>query len=224
MTERTPNILEDNKYSLKGKRFDGGKGPPKMFFNVFKGNPSLNVYPNNPNEPDAKPIRIALSGPLWGMLLELIRKITETDGVQQEHLPCFKGKPQEKIDAGTIVVGKDEQGVIYLVGKGPNGGQPIPFKVLPDMYANLVNKDGTPWPIGEKSKLYSKGFFDAIDDILKTQIKATWEKAVWQGAGGGGGFNRNGGNKQSYGNGNQNNGQQGNNYGGGGGGHDDFPM
>lgn len=218
---RQPNILEDRKYSLMAPKFDGGKGQPKLFFNVFKGNVACNVFTNNPNEQDSKPIRIGLSGPLWGMLVELILKVTETEGAQQEHLPVSKGKPGELQNAGTLVVGKDEQGVVYLAPKA-QGRQVIKFKIMPDMYADLVKSDGTPYADGDKSVLFTKGFIKIVDFLVKGQIAATWEKVVWQGnkGGGGGGWNKGG------------NGGGGGGYGGGGGGgnygnnntSDDFPM
>lgn len=214
--ERKPNILDDKKYSLTAPRIDGAKMPPKLSFSVYKGNPAVVAYTNVPGE-DTKPIRCAFSGPGMGMLFALMDKVIAHQGACQFQVPLMKGKPSELRTNSTLVVGKDDDGVIYMAPKA-DGRRPVKFRMLPDLYHQLVKQDGTEFTKAEYSELYAPGYLRAIEPILFKQCDATYEKQTFQGGGNKGGWNK-GNNGGGY-----NNNNSGGNFGGSKDFDNDFPM
>lgn len=215
--ERKPSILEDNKFALFGKRAEGSKGAPKLFFNVFKGNVSASCFPNHP-QAQVKSVRLGMSGDLWKLFVQSVYKVIDHEGTVQEHIKVNTGKPSDLKEVGTLVAGKDEEGIVYLALKANGLPQPIKFTMMPTNYLTLFRSDGTPIPKGELSVRYARGYFEAVDYFVLQEVRETYEPYKPQG--GGGGQRRGGGGNW----GNNSGGGWNNNSSGGGGGFDDIPL
>lgn len=220
--EKKPNILEDSKYALFGKRAEGSKSAPKLFFSVFKGNVSANCFPNHP-QASVKSIRLGMSGDLWKLFIQTVNVVLEHKGQIQEHVKVSTGKINDMKEAGTLVVCKNEEGEVYLALKAPGLPQPIKFSLLPTNYLTIFNSDGSPLSDAEKSVRYARGYFEIIDYFVTKQIEESWEPYKPQGGGGNWGGKKSGGGNWGGG-GNQGGGNWGGQQQSGGGGFDDIPL
>lgn len=212
MDQDKPIIIDDKKFALYGKPTEGGRGAPKMQFGVFRGNPRLTVFTNDPSDPEKKPINAAMDPLIWGGFIQTIEKVANGEPNTQIRIVNRKGPPQKTFPDAIVVVGKDADGVVYLAVKKDN--RPTKkFPILPGIYADWADQDGNPLPPGETSTIYALGFVRTLDAQMQAFMRETYEPAQPPQGGGnrGGNFNRGGG-----GGGNYNRGGGGGNYGNGG--------
>lgn len=211
MDQDKPIIIDDKKFALYGKPTEGGRGAPKMQFGVFRGNPNVVVFTNDPADPEKKPIRAAMDPVIWGGFIELIHLAAAAEPNFQRRLVNRKGPPQQTFTDSLTIVGKDAEGVVYIaINKKGRPTKKIP--ILPGIYADLTDGEGNPISDAEKSVVFAKGFANTLNQIMLDLMRETYEPAQPPGAGGGGG--RPGGN---YGGGGGGGRPPAGNYGGGGG-------
>jgi hypothetical protein len=199
MDQDKPIIIDDKKFALYGKPVEGGRGAPKMQFGVFRGNPNVVVFTNDPSDPEKKPIRAAMDPVIWGGFIELIKMAADADPNWQRRIPNRKGPPQKTFVESVTIVGKDAEGVVYIaINKQGRPTKKIP--ILPGMYADLTDDQGNPIPDGEKSVVFAKGFAITLNHIMLDLMRETYEPAQPPGGqqGGGGGYNRGGGGGGGY--------------------------
>lgn len=227
--DRQNNILNDKKYKLFGKRTETGAAA--LSFDVFRGNISITVFTNDPQDPEKKPIRCAI-GPLIGFksLVSMVHEATQAAPGYSKQLELLTGPPNKTFVDTSIVVGRDNDGIVYI-GVRKKGRPSKKFDLTTDVYYNLIDGQGNPLSPGDTSAIWARGFIDAIDSIVSAQAVetyASYDPAQNQKRGQGGGNRGNyqgggGGNRGGY----QTNGG-GNNYSnnnnGGGFGDDDIPM
>lgn len=186
--EKTP--LDDNKLSIFGKKFEGG-GTPKLSFSVFKGNPALLVFTNDPNDSEKKPIRAAFDMGNWGYLVRLLTvELPNAQGATEERLCMKRGAPQKLFEDAKIVAGKDSEGVIYI-GVSKKGRTAVRFEMMPSMYMTPVDREGNPLDKGYVSRVFTQGYMSLVNSIVEQQIMNTYEPYNPQqnrrgGSGGGG--------------------------------------
>lgn len=223
--DQKPIIIDDKKFALYGKPVEGGRGGPKMQFGVFRGNPNVVVFTNDPADPEKKPIRAAMDPVIWGGFIQLIHDAAAAEPGFQRRLVNRKGPPQKTFTDSLTIVGKDGDGVVYIaLNKQGRPTKKIP--ILPGMYADLTDGEGNPISDAEKSVTFARGFANTLNMIMLDLMKETYEPgAPPPPQGGGGNYNRGGGGggqqQRQYGGGQQGGGAPG---GGGGSFEDDLPM
>jgi hypothetical protein len=170
--EKSPVVLDDKKFALYGKRTD--KGVPKMSFSVFNGNPAIGVFTNDPADTETKPIRAGMDGLIWAGFVSLFKEMITMPNDSQLKVLNRKGPPTKTFVDSMTIIGKDIDGIIYLAIK--QGQRPIKkFNILPGIYTDFVNKDGSPLSDGEKSVLYAKGFIEQLNAQVTIQIDKTYK-------------------------------------------------
>lgn len=220
--EKKETILTSKKFALFGKPSSGGKGPPKLFFDVYRGNPSITVFPNDPDDNDAgKPIRAAMSPRIWGPFVEFYKRALELPNGEYIQFMNYQGHPQKTFVDSITVMGKAANGIVFI-GVLKKGRPSKRFEIMNTVYSDIADGDGNPLPDGEKSLLYAKGFLHELDKYTMHYMMETYEapqpQQGGQRQGGGGNWN----------NRNDGGGQQRQSSGGGGGFDntfdDDLPM
>lgn len=206
-----PILLDDKKFALYGKPTEGGRGSPKMQFGVFRGNPNISVFTNDPADPEKKPIRAAMDPIIWGGFIQTLIDAATAEPNFQRRLLNRKGPPQKTFVDSMTIIGKDGEGVVYLAIQTQNRPtKKIPL--LPGIYADLADDQGNPIPDAEKSRVFALGLAKTLDAQMQAFMRETYEPAQPpQGAAAG--------NRGGYGGGGQGGGQQGGgqrgSYGGG---------
>lgn len=220
--DRKDSILNDKKYKLFGKRTDTGAAA--LSFDVYRGNVSITVFTNDPQDPEKKPIRCAL-GALIGFksLVSMIHKATKADPGFSQQLELLTGPPNKVFVDTSVVVGRDNDGVVYI-GVRKKGRPSKKFNLMPDTYYNVIDGSGNVLPTNEVSAIWARGYIDAIDAIVSNLVQSTYAPYDPSQNQKRGGYQNGGGNRGGY----QNNGGRGgsSNYQNNGGGlsDDDIPF
>jgi hypothetical protein len=200
MDQPVKTILDDRKFSLYAKRPDGAKFPPRLTFGVWNGNASITVFTG---EDGAKPIRVGMSADVWGTFVSQMQLII--DGPRDTHVKLvnYTGKPQDRKVSGTVIVGKDADGVVYLAVQ-LEGRPTKKFSIFPSMYLVIIHKDGTEYTPEEKSVGYAKGFIAQLDKHVTALMRSTWQPPQprqpggYKGGGNSGGYNSNRGGNSDF--------------------------
>lgn len=230
--EQAPIILDDKKFAIYGKRSDGGKGAPKLQFSAFRGNPNISVFNNDPEENDNKPIRAGMDSIAFGTLMGLVDEVIAAPVGEaiSKRLVNRKGPPGKTFPDTQVIVGKSEDGVIYLAVH-KEGRKTKKFPITSSIYHDVVDSQGNPLPPGEVSRLFAIGFFNQLKHHMNHYLTKTYEPPQPQQGGqrpGGGGGNWGGGGGQQRqsggGGGNWNNNQGGGSGGGNNSFDDDIPL
>ena len=198
--ERKETILSSKKFALYGKP-SGGKGPPKLSFDVYRGNPSITVFPNDPNDTESgKPIRSAMAPRIWGAFVAFFESVLELNPGEHRQFINNQGHPNKTFVDTVIVMGKTAEGVVYI-GVTKKGRPAKKFDLLNTVYSDIADGQGNPLPEGEKSMLYAKGYLRELDAYVTSMMIDTYEPPQPQQGGGGGGQRQGGGGQQRQGGG-----------------------
>lgn len=202
-----PMVITDKKFSLFGKPVDGGKGPPKMSFDVYRGNPSITVFTNDPKDPDGKPIKAKMDPAIFGTFIATCYQVLDAEPNTQFRVINRTGHPKKTFVDSITVIGKDADGIVYLA-LNKQDKPTKKFNIMPTVYSDLADAQGNPIPDGVKSVLYARGFFKMLEAFTTHYITETYEPPQPQqqgggrpGGGGGGNYNRGGGNNYGQGGG-----------------------
>lgn len=191
MSDEKPIPLDDKKFALYAKPTEGGKGPPKMSFSVYRGNPAIIVFPNDPNDSESKPIRAAMDMLSWGSFIELIHTAADGAPGTKYRVANKKGPPKNTFIDTVTHVGKDDEGVVYIAVTQKERAQKR-FDVVPGMYTELLDGEGNPLDRGTTSQIFAKGFARTLDNVVQYYMRERYEPPQQQGGNRGGG-NRGGG-------------------------------
>ena len=215
------NFTDNPKLSLVGDLWDPNiKGKrPNMKLRVVNGNIRITVYPNHPDDGDNSAPVNANMDPVIGnifmrMLLEAANNPDFTvEGIKNKNYDWSGGTKSEKIEVmSEVYVGRDAEGVVSVMVECKNAPRCV-FRMLPNYFYSLVDRNGNPLDPAVASKRVVEGYVDVLRQVLGPVLIDTYEKKEAQAAkkrdgysGGGrggysGGGNRNGGgyNKSSNG-------------------------
>lgn len=202
-----PMVIQDKKFALFGKPVDGGKGPPKMSFDVYRGNPSITVFTNDPKDPDTKPIKAKMDSVIFGTFMSTVEQVIDAEPNTQFRIVNRQGHPKKTFVDSITVIGKDPDGIVYIA-LNKEGKVTKKFNLMPTVYSDLADAQGNPVSDDVKSRLYAKGFFRQLNEFVNRYVYDTYEPPQpqqQQGQAGGGGY---GGQRQGGGGGyNQGGGQ-----------------
>jgi hypothetical protein len=217
--QRDKNPLDNPKLKLSAPS-PGAQGKwATLQVQFFSNMARLNVYSNNPNDQSQRHGgRVSLKLPMhaFGVILQLLIKAIDPntpkdwkEGYQCKETRWKDGKPSdEPMLEGTVWVGKDQNGVVWISVVHWNKESPrIKFEFGNTIFNILIDAQGNPITDEEASRMWVKSYLDTVGEMLKV-IAATqpFHQAEKKEGGGYGGGNRGGG------------GGGGRSYGGGGGG------
>lgn len=189
--DEKPIVLDDKKFALYGQASEGGKGPPKLSFSVFRGNPAIIVFPNDPNDSESKPIRAAMDLFSWGSFVSAVQNAITSEPGTQYRIANKKGPPQKVFVETTTVIGKDDEGVIYISVLAKDRAKKR-FDIMPNRYTELLSADGNPMDRGQASQIFAAGFIDVLNNTVQHYCRERYEPPQQGGNRGGGGGNRGG--------------------------------
>lgn len=195
--EQKPQLVDSNKFALYGPYNPEAKGRPSLKFNVFKGNPAIVVFPNDPSDTERKPIRAGMDALAWSGFISQALAIVDAENGTTYRIVNRAGAPAKKFVDSTTVIMKDESGVISIAIL-KDGRAKKKFKVLPGDYHGFCKGSGEEMSEAEASQIYAKGFFTVVNDVVTKLMVETFEPPQQRSGGGGnrsggGGYNNNGG-------------------------------
>ncbi len=204
---------------------------------IYKNNPRIEVATKDPNlmnkENDFGKIRAAMDAPVFYAFLELVREAADSQGPMERRIDnfnhTFEGgqRSQEIQHVSTLVVGRDQEGHIYVsVLSTKPGWAKIKFVFgVPDYrFHRFVNADGGKPSRAETSVIMARAYYTLWKEMMASCLVNHFEDIPpangggWKGRQGGGGGGQGG---WKGGNGGQGGGgwkdRQGGGQGGGGG-------
>lgn len=212
--ERVKTILDDPKLRLSADPLPGGTGRPS--FTVYwanSDNPRIDVWTNMPNDKDNGRIRADLDLPTFYDFLELVKYVAEHDVPVEEPFvfensthPWDKAnnrKSKELVVQSRLVVGKDQEGKIYIATTSWEKDRPkIRFYFGTGYFHSLGYPGGKKMSNADVSKFRALSFYNMMSHLMAAVAAKDWEprppkdKGNNQSGGGGGYGNRGGGQSQ----------------------------
>lgn len=181
-----PNASDDiNKVLRSSKPVVDGARPAILRFTVYRNQPRIVVWTNNPNDQKER-VTCTMSFPDAYALLEAMEQIFRKGEETLIQMECLNydydeetGERSEKATKqATVVVGIDGDGYEYIGVVKANGDTPVPIKFYfrPNNYQRLVDKSGQELDKFKVSKLYAIGYVTMWRQLLAAVDAATYEK------------------------------------------------
>lgn len=209
--------LDNNKLSMRAPNSKGKMAG--LNWMLVKNNPRLVVYTNDPEDTtDYGKITAALDAPTFFAFVQLLKRAIVAEGKFREKIDnsnfTFPGGKRSETPSvvSSLIVGKDEDGMIWISVSAPRRPQ-IKFHFINPDFHNFLHNDGTPYTKTECSVLYAQSYATMLEllmaHLMVTEYVAPEPKPD------------NGGGRGGYGGGNRG-GSGGGGGGGGGSKSDDF--
>lgn len=184
MANERNSLLDDKKMALYGTKKEGARGAPKLSFSVFKGNPAIIVFPNDPNDSESKPIRAAMDMINWGLFTQYLRYAGVVQEAFEVRLKNFRGPPNKLFTDSLTIIGRDSEGMVYI-GIHKEGRPAKRFNVLPSSYMQLVDRDGNEVDKATVSQHMAVGLANQLDHHISHFMQQSYEPPQQPGGGGG---------------------------------------
>lgn len=210
MPQRAPrkkHYLDDYKLRLSAEPLSGGKGRPSLCATVVNNNPRIDVYTNKPDDKNRGQITAKMDAPTMYVLLELIKSLFDAPPKTQYAIKNLRpGENKEKIHDTTTVVGKDDQGRIYIAVLSADPERPkVNFLFGMAHYHTLAAGNGVKLTEGEISVFAARAWCNLIKELMINVMTDNYTEPPPRenkyGNKGGGGGNNNWKNRQGGGGG-----------------------
>jgi len=187
--DSTNTILSDRRMALFGESKDGDwRTAPKLVFSVYRGSIGITIFTNDQNDTGQGPIRASLGPALWQMFVDAVYQMSDPS-TQNGELRKFQVQSQQGQQISTqceVVVGKDEQGIVYsaVIQEGR------PKKKIPIAPPNLIefyDANNQPLDASAKSSIFARAFITQIDKHVTAIARNTWQPMPQQNNGSGNG-------------------------------------
>lgn len=232
--QRKKTALDHTKMRLYGEKLDNAKGAPSLLFYLTEdGNPRIDVYTGVEGDKDNGLIRAAMDIRTARALIELSDVVIKHDGpcrfyISNKNYLWPGGKRSDTpVEISKTVVGKAEDGRIYLSLLAKDRPKAIFYFTNP-FFHKITDSEGQPIDKALDSRLFAKGYFNQVGDLLSVVSALTYKEPAprgQHGGQGGGGYNNNRGGNNNYNNNNNNGGGNGGGQSNNGdGGFDDIPF
>lgn len=176
-TPRKKVALDNKKLSLYAPCPSAPGKISSLSWRLVSNNPRIDVYTNDPADMTERNknglISAALDAPVFFSLMQILYQTIDAPGVirnkiENKNFIFPGGKRSDKpVITGEIIVGKDEDGVIWISVLAYDKERPkIKFQLLPTDFHNYFHGDGSVYGKGEISKLYAKGFIRLLEGIM----------------------------------------------------------
>jgi len=203
--KRTKTALDHQKLRMYGEKIDGAKQAPSFLFYLTEdGNPRIDVYTGVEGDKDNGLIRAAMDIRTARALLELSEEVVNHAGpcryyISNKNYLWPGGKRSDTpVEISKTVIGKAEDGRIYISLVAKDRPKAI-FYMQSPFFHNLTDAEGQPVPKDFESKLFTRGYFNHVGELLANVATAIYKEPAPRGQHGGQG----GGN--NYSNNNNNN-------------------
>lgn len=195
--------------------------PPSLVFGSIANNPRATVFTNIEQDQHNNKGMIAgkIDAPIFYTFAQMIGQAVAAPagwrrGIKNfGHGPQQNGRRGEKVHQSTMVVGKDEQGVIYLAVLDQDRNRPnLQFALQPHRRYVVLDEQGNQLDPSRSSALMATVFKVALPRVMAKHVNQNYvapDPSTWQNNNNGGGGQRQGG--QQWGNrqgGQQGGGQQ----------------
>jgi uncharacterized membrane protein YgcG len=198
---RPKNALDNTKLGLRAPNSVGKFS--SLQWAMVGNNPRIIVYTNDPNDTvDYGKIASHLDLPTFYALLRLLKNLCNLpDGqkdrkkIENKKFTWAGGKRSDNpVVTDSIIVGREEDGSIWISVSAPRRPQ-IKFTFAPPDFHHFCHGDGSPFTLGEASKLFAETYIDLLTHIaiavnVKEYVHPEKKEDTRGGAGGG---NRSGG-------------------------------
>ena len=171
---REKTILDDPKMSLYGKPKEGAKGTPMLGFSVYQGHPAIIVFPNDPSDTNSRPIRAGMDQKNWPSFVQAIHNVAEHyENGSQVRIENYRGQPQKRFLDSVTIVGKSEEGVVYIALHQENRPT-TKFELLPSPYMAFVDNQGNQIDKAKVSRMFAIGYMKLVDAYVSLYMKDTY--------------------------------------------------
>lgn len=183
-----------------------------MTLRLHNNNFRIQVYTNDPNDPQRKAITASMTPVIFSVMLEMVKEAIAAPGKYQNVINNLGHKyngsqrsEKPEVLSRTHVL-KDDAGVIYL-SIVEHGRPNIKFPLINDQWHSFLDGDGNAMEKGTASNLYARGWYSLWSKLAAHALIAYFteeeQKEKQGGNGGGGGWkNNNGGGGRFNGGGN----------------------
>ncbi len=211
--KRTKTALDHMKLRMYGEKINGAKQAPSFLFYLTEdGNPRIDVYTGVEGDKDNGLIRAAMDIRTARALLELGEVVVDNSGpcryyiTNRNYLWPGGKRSDSPVEVSKTVIGKAEDGRIYISVVAKDRPKAIFYMTAP-FFHNLVDAENQPVPKDIESRLFARGYFKHVGELLANVATATYKEPAPRGQhGGGGGNNNNYNNRGGNGGGGNNNG------------------
>lgn len=204
---RKLNALDNKKLRMSAPNKKGKMA--SLAWMLVKNNPRLVVYTNDPDDQnnDYGKISANLDAPTFFAFLALLKDAIDAPGqfgekIENKNFTWGGGKrSDEPVVVNSLIVGKDEDGTIWVCVSAPRRPQlKFPF-TSPDFH-HFIHRDGSPYTAAEISKIYATAYHSMLSLLAGNLLVTEWvppdppkdqNNRGGGGGQGGGGYNRGGG-------------------------------
>lgn len=229
---REKNVFDEPKLDLKTPNSKGKMATLK--WGIFKNNPRLTVYTNDPDDTtDNGRISANLDAKTFYAFLQLLSRAIKSDVEfkakidNKNHIFAYGKRSEEAVLVSSLWVGRDADGVVWISITAPKHPS-IKFAFANSDYHFFYHTGGEQFTKADYSQIYAEAYLTMLTELMGVAMVhhyiAPEPRPEGQGGGKGGfqgGGNRGGGGGGSYGGGGGNRGGQ---QGGGGGGGNPAPR
>lgn len=177
--------LDNRKLSLFAPCPSAAGKVSSLSWRLVSNNPRICVYTNDPADMTEKNgnglIAAALDAPVFFMLMKMIGKVIDAapghrEKIENKNFIFPGGKRSEKpVVVSEIIVGKDEEGVVFLSVVAYDKSRPrIKFDLLPNEFHALYHKSGEQFTKAEASALYAQGYLKCLEGLMTHLLVTEW--------------------------------------------------
>lgn len=197
MTDKKSTILDLGKLAMSAPKQPNGEYPPKLKVQLYNNNPQITIFSGVSSAPRSGIVGAGMNPTTFFMVLNLIEEMIArpaTDKVQTFEIENHGGRGNEKAHKSTTVIGKDENGIMFISVVDVDGSMPkVRFDFNVDFY-HKVNAAGI--DKAQLSCMCAKAWADTFRALVPVSMTVDYEKVVFQGGGNrggnrGGGYNNN---------------------------------
>lgn len=217
------NALDEMKLRLNGDIVKGARRPASLSMLMFGNQLRVSCYTNLENDVNRGRIEAKMDSITAYAFMQMIRDAINYQPGEKTSLECRtvqNGDFRNPVLETTLVVGRDQEGVIYIgVISADSQRARLKFPLAPTNFHSLCGPDNKPLGQAKVSELYSRAYVTLMENLCANVLDTHFREPPprpqgGQRGGNGGGFNR-GGNGGGY---NRNGGGGYNRNGGGNGG------
>lgn len=178
-TEKKYSIFDFEKLSLTSTQ-----GKAKLKFGIYRNNPRVTVYTNEPNDANNNygMITAALDPVAFSSMMEILKELTEKSGANNvkykiDSLTLTPGEPGQKRETklvASVLIGKDEEGVIWITVVA-DGRPKFKFEFGDFKFHKFYRPDGSQMSKTELSGIAAKATANFLNNIFATYVTTNYE-------------------------------------------------
>jgi len=194
------NALDEVKLRLNGDLVKGARRPPTLSMLMFGNQLRVSCYTNLENDTNRGRIEAKMDSLTAYSFIHLIRNARKLQPGEKNSIECrtvLNGDFRNPVLETTLVVGRDQEGVIYIGVISADDQRPrLKFKLLFTNFHSFCGADNKPLGEVTTSELVSQSYATLMENlcanVLNTHFREPPPRQQNGQRQGGGGFNRGG--------------------------------